>query len=278
MTTSSIFKFKKTQQSFLFFNSSHSGRNYSDFIKHFSSLSINDMRKSEDTYIDLLFDNELLNINFLTANFPRIFVDLNRSPLELDASMWRGKFNASIFNKSQKVNSGIGVIPKVCFSGKKIYNDLLLFKEARRRLLNYYFPYHRKIRMLIDYIKKKHNKVVILDCHSMSSEIVSERTDIVLSNNRNKSANPKITNTLQTIFESYGYKVSINDPFEGGFITKYYGRPVNHVNVIQIEINKKLYLVEENFYIDMKNFNKLKNCFSDIINYINLNATEFKIL
>ena len=187
MLTSSILNFKKTKQSFLFLNSSHSGRNYSDFTKYFSNLSINDMRKSEDTYIDLLFDNKKLNINFLTANFPRIFVDLNRSPLELDPSMWSGKFNASIFNKSQKVNSGIGVIPKVCFSGKKVYNNLLLFKEARRRLLNYYFPYHRKFRMLIDYIKKHHNKVIILDCHSMSSEIVSESTDIVLSNNRIKA-------------------------------------------------------------------------------------------
>ena len=247
MLTSSILNFKKTKQSFLFLNSSHSGRNYSDFTKYFSNLSINDMRKSEDTYIDLLFDNKKLNINLLTANFPRIFVDLNRSPLELDPSMWHGKFNASIFNKSQKVNSGIGVIPKVCFSGKKVYNNLLLFKEARRRLLNYYFPYHRKFRMLIDYIKKHHNKVIILDCHSMSSEIVSESTDIVLSNNSNKSANPIITNILQKLFESYGYKVSINNPFEGGFITKYYGRPVNHVNVIQIEVNKKLYLFEENF-------------------------------
>ena len=274
MITSSIFNFKKTKESFLFLNSSHSGRNYSDFIKYFSNLSINDIRKSEDSYVDLIFNNKMLNINFLTANFPRIFVDLNRSPLELDSSMWSGKFNASIFNKSQKVNSGIGVIPKVCFNGKKIYNDLLLFKEARRRLLNYYFPYHRKFRMLIDYIKKHHNKVLILDCHSMSSEIVSESTDIVLSNNMNKSANPIITNILQKIFESYGYNVSINNPFEGGFITKYYGRPVNRVNVLQIEVNKKLYLFEEKLKVDKKNFNKLKNCFFDIINYINLNATE----
>ena len=188
--------------------------------------------------------------------------------------MWSGKFNASIFNISQKVNSGIGVIPKVCFSGKKVYNNLLLFKEARRRLLNYYFPYHRKIKMLIDYIKKNHKKVIILDCHSMSSEIVSECTDIVISNNRNKSAKPIITNILKKLFESYGYRVKINNPFEGGFITKHYGRPVNHVNVVQIEINKKLYLYEANFNIDTKNFNKLKNCFSDIINYINLSKTK----
>ena len=68
--------------------------------------------------------------------------------------------------------------------------------------------------------------------------------------------------------------MSINDPFEGGFITKYYGRPANHVNVVQIEVNKKLYLFEEDSRIDKKNFNKLKNCFSDIINYINLSTIE----
>ena len=123
--------------------------------------------------------------------------------------------------------------------------------------------------MLIDYIKKNHKKVIILDCHSMSSEIVNDSTDIVISNNSNKSASPILTNILQKLFESYGYKVNINNPFEGGFITKFYGKPINCISVIQIEINKKLYLDEESFEINLKNFNKLKNCFSDIINYIN---------
>ena len=96
MLTSTLFNFRATKQSYLFLNSSHSGRNYSDFIKYFSNLPLNDLRKSEDTYIDLLFDNKLLKFNFLIANFPRIFLDLNRSPLELDSTMWSGKFNASI--------------------------------------------------------------------------------------------------------------------------------------------------------------------------------------
>ena len=78
----------------------------------------------------------------------------------------------------------------------------------------------------------------------------------------------------RVVFELYSYKVSINNPFEGGFITKYYGKPVNRVNVIQIEVNKKLYLIEENFKVNEKKFNKLKNCFSDIINYINLSTIE----
>ena len=93
MLNSTIFNLKKNQKSFLLLNSPHSGRNYSDFIQFYPRLSLNELRKSEDTYIDLLFESKLLNVNSLVATFPRIFVDLNRSPLELDTSMWIGKFN-----------------------------------------------------------------------------------------------------------------------------------------------------------------------------------------
>ena len=274
MNNSFIFNYKTNKKSFLLLNSPHSGRDYVDLFKFNTKLSLNDLRKSEDTYIDLLFDGRLIDVNFLFAKFPRTFVDLNRSPLELDETMWSGKFNKSIFMRTQKVIYGIGVIPKVCFSGKKIYNNFLLYEEARKRLLCYYFPYHRKIKKLINYIKKKHKKVIILDCHSMSSELVSDNIDIVLSNNKNQSAHPLLTKILKNLFSSHGYKVSINDPFEGGFITKYYGNPKNNVNVIQVEINKKLYLFEEDFSVNKKQFKKLKNCFSDIINYINLDILK----
>ena len=275
MANSCLFNYKITKKSFLFLNIPHSGRNYLNLFKNCSNLTMNELRKSEDAYIDLLLDNNFLRYNSLKANFPRIFVDLNRSPLELDASMWKGKFNKIFFTRTLKVESGIGVIPKVCFSGKNIYKDLFFFEEARIRLLNYYFPYHKRIKKIIAEIKHIHNKVLVLDCHSMSSEIVDRNTDIVLSNNFGKSADLIITDKLKSFFNSYGYKVKINTPFTGGFITKHYGKPMNNVHVIQIEINKKVYFSEKNFSLKNKNFNKLKNCFSDIINYINCNNKDF---
>ena len=275
MSNSCLFNYKITKKSFLFLNIPHSGRNYLNLFKNHSNLSMNELRKSEDAYIDLLLDNNFLKYNLLKANFPRIFLDLNRSPLELDFSMWKGKFNKKIFNRSLKVQSGIGVIPKVCFSGKNIYKNLFFFKEARKRLLNYYFPYHKKIKKIIEEIKLMHDKALVLDCHSMSSEIVDSNIDIVLSNNLGKSADSIITDKLKSFFNLYGYKVKINTPFTGGFITKYYGKPMNNIHVIQIEINKKVYFSEKNFTVKNRNFNKLKNCFSDIINYINLNSKEF---
>ena len=270
-----IFNYKKTKKSFLLLNIPHSGRNYLNLFKSHSSLSMNELRKSEDAYIDLLLEHNFLKYNLLKANFPRIFVDLNRSPLELDASMWKGKFNKTFFNRTLKVEAGIGVIPKVCFSGKNIYKDLFFFKEARKRLLNYYFPYHKKIKKIIQEIKLIHNKALVLDCHSMSSEIVDSNIDIVLSNNLGKSADTSIIDKLKSFFNLYGYEVKINTPFTGGFITKHYGKPMNNIHVIQIEINKKIYFSEKEFTVKNKNFNKLKNCFSDIINYINLNNKEF---
>jgi len=35
-----------------------------------------------------------------------------------------------------------------------------------------------------------------------------------------------------------------NDPYAGGFITRHYGRPREHVEAVQIEINRALYMDE----------------------------------
>ena len=93
---------------------------------------------------------------------------------------------------------------------------------------------------------------------------------INLSNNFGKTSSMPILNKLKQIFLSYGYKVKINQPFKGGFITRYYGKPQNNIHFIQIEINKNLYLFESHYKIKKKKFENLKNCFLEIINYINI--------
>ena len=248
----------------------HSGRNYeSSFLKQ-TKVCLTELRKSEDNYVDLMFNSSQLNFNFLKANFPRMFIDLNRSPLEIDSLMWDYSYKHKlIYDNSVKVLSGIGVFPKVSLDGINIYDKLLPFSEARSRLLNYYFPYHKRIRLFINEVKKKYEKVIALDCHSMASKIVDSDTDIVLSNNFGKTSDMPTLNRLKDNFLSYGYKVKVNKPFKGGFISRHYGNPQKNIHFIQIEIKKSLYLFEGNYKIKKKKFNNLKNCFLDIINYIN---------
>ena len=270
LCNSNKFNFIKSKNSSLIIMLPHSGRNYESCFLNQTKVCLKELRKSEDSYIDLIFKESHLDFNFIKANFPRMFVDVNRSPLEIDALMWDSAYQHKLlYNKSVKVLSGIGVFPKVSLDGINIYKEHLPFSEARNRLLKYYFPYHKKIKFLINEAKKIHKKVIALDCHSMASKIVDDETDIILSNNFGRTSNMPILNKLKQSFLSYGYKVKINKPFKGGFITKYYGNPKNNIHFIQIEVNKNLYLFESNYKIKKKKFENLKNCFLEIINYIN---------
>ena len=62
--------------------------------------------------------------------------------------------------------------------------------------------FEKKIRKIIEDIILIHDKALILDCHSMSSEIVDANTDIVLSNNLGKSADLIITDKLKSFFNN----------------------------------------------------------------------------
>ena len=92
----------------------------------------------------------------------------------------------------------------------------------------------------------------------MSSELVNSNTDIVISNVRNKSSSSEVLNLVKKSFENYSYNTNINDPFIGGFITSYYGKPKNNIHFLQIEVNKNIYMNEKNMTIKKKISQNLK--------------------
>ena len=67
--------------------------------------------------------------------------------------------------------------------------------------------------------------MLALDCHSMSSGLVKDNIDIVLSNNDNKSSSKEIMILVKKSFNKFRYNIQINHPFKGGFITTKYGNP-----------------------------------------------------
>ncbi|MBV68854.1 MAG: hypothetical protein CMJ08_03520 [Pelagibacterales bacterium] len=244
----------------------HSGRNYSNRFLKYIDLDLKDLRNTEDYFIDQLFFPHSNKYSYLNATFPRIFVDANRSPLEIDKTMWENNNLDKLFDtNSIKVLNGIGVFAKYNLFGKYIYSSKVPFSEAKWRLLNFYFPYHRKIKEIIKKTKEKHKKIIALDCHSMSSELVSSKTDIVISNVNNKSSSTNIINLVKKSFKNYSYNTNINDPFKGGFITSYYGKPKHNIHFLQIEVNKDLYMDEKNMLLKKNSFSKLKVCFDNLI-------------
>ena len=58
------------------------------------------------------------------------------------------------------------------------------------------------------------------------------------------SAAPVLTEWVIGLLTARGYCVVHNKPYAGGFITEHYGRPLSGVHVMQVEINRGLYLSE----------------------------------
>jgi N-formylglutamate amidohydrolase len=49
---------------------------------------------------------------------------------------------------------------------------------------------------------------------------------------------------IEQAFVSAGFKVARNAPFAGAYITQHYGRPSRRQHVVQVEIDRALYMDE----------------------------------
>ena len=244
----------------------HSGTLYSNIFLKNILLSKKELQFSEDNYVDKVLEKVLSqNVSYVKANFPRSFIDVNRSPLELDSLMVSSNIPIIDEFNLTKVKSGIGVIHRVSYYGNEIYDHLLTRREIVKRLLNNYFPYHNALKLLIKNAKKINNRVLVLDFHSMPSRFLDNSVDIVIGNNFNLSCNETISTKIINYFYDYNYSLSINDPYSGGFITKFYGKPMDRINILQIEINRSLYMNEDTLEIKSNKLNVLSKNLNSII-------------
>ena len=88
----------------LIFASPHSGRDYPPELLRNSRLDRHGLRQSEDSYVDLLFDDApSAGAPLLRALFPRAFVDVNRARNELDPRMFADALPKDADTRSSRV-------------------------------------------------------------------------------------------------------------------------------------------------------------------------------
>lgn len=230
------------------FNSPHSGRHYSAEFQELSRLDLHNLRRSEDCFVDELFEAaSALGAPLMKAHFPRAWLDLNREPFELDPTMFRDPLPSHVNAGSVRVAGGLGTIPRIVSEGENIYTGKLAWTDAEDRIANFYMPYHEALRTLMAGTYRKFQTAILVDCHSMPSVAGlsgSGRPDIVLGDRHGTSCAPWVTRQLEEQLRAHGLKVSRNRPYAGGFITQKFGRPREGVHAIQIEINRSLYMNE----------------------------------
>jgi N-formylglutamate amidohydrolase len=231
------------------FSSPHSGRSYSPAFLAQTLLDARTIRSSEDAYVDQLFSAApAYGSPLIHALLPRAYLDLNRAPDELDPALIDGIHRPA---HNPRVSSGLGVIPRVVANGRAIYRGKLTMIEAEHRIARVWHPYHNALRRLIDESQARFGQAVLIDCHSMPHEAIeahsrpnSPRPDVVLGDRFGAAAGRDVIERVEAAFASAGLRVARNSPFAGAYIAQAYGRPTRGNHVVQVEIDRALYLDE----------------------------------
>ena len=207
------------------FSSPHSGADYPPAFLMHSALDQRTIRSSEDAFVDRLFD---------------------MAP-EMGAPMLAARVPAH----NPRISSGLGVIPRVVAGGQAIYSGKLSLAEAEARIQKFWHPYHAALRGLIDSTHQRFGEALLIDCHSMPHEAIEAharpgqlRPEVVLGDRFGAAASREVVDRIEAAFAAAGLRVARNAPFAGAYIAQAYGRPSRRTHVIQVEIDRALYMDE----------------------------------
>lgn len=208
------------------------GELINDFVPQ--ALAVQDT----DWHLDKLYDFlSPLGASLIRPSVSRYVIDLNRPPD--DTPMYPGAANTEL-------------CPSKFFSGESLYRDgcapSAASIDARRH--QYWHPYHSALAQELARIKAIHGYALLWDAHSIRSQLPwlfeGKLPDLNIGTADGKSAHPSITRAIQSVCEAQNrFTHVVNGRFKGGYITRHYGNPKEHVHAIQLEKCWSVYMDEQ---------------------------------
>lgn len=240
-----VFRPKKWENGVIF-ASPHSGRSYPDWFLPMTRLNPLHLRSSEDAFVDQLIAPAVeYGAVVLNSRVPRSVVDLNRSPEDIDPLIVEG---AQPGRLNPRIMAGLGVIPRVVSQGRPIYERPISYAEAEARIEALWRPYHHALAGLIAEACAEFGGALLIDTHSMPRDALAHlpvpRPEIVLGDRNGASASARITRDATDAILAEGFRLRRNSPFSGAYIAAAYGRPERNVHVLQLEMDRSLYMDE----------------------------------
>ncbi len=248
----------------------HSGRSFPEDFLSKSNLSIEELRTSEDPYVDELVA-PLIEQGFcaLRLDVPRTYIDVNRDKIELDEQMFEDFPKDELAVNSKYMRFGFGVLHRVDSERRPIYKEKLTYKEAINRIETVYDAYHKKLSELIERTVAKFGKCLVLDMHSMPAKICNimideKAVDFCVSTLFEQSAPKEVYEKFGEQLGIFGHRVEYNRPYSGSYTTFHYCQPKKNIYTMQLEINRSIY-VDEKTYEKTPAFETLKNHLSQSV-------------
>ncbi|HRO68279.1 MAG TPA: N-formylglutamate amidohydrolase [Pseudobdellovibrionaceae bacterium] len=225
----------------------HSGEKVPDSAVWLKNLPEEVLMCDVDRYVDRLYEPALkdLEIPYIKTEWHRYAGDLNRLPEDIDASTVIGCEKPAGQN-SRGFLWGITTTEKVLMPAP-------VSADVHRSLVKLiYEPFHASIRDSYEILlKNSRGKLYHLDAHSMPSvgtrqhrDPGERRADIVVSDSHGKSCAKDYRDLVIAAYCAAGFKVGYNWPYFGGRLTEQYGNPSRGHHVLQVELNRDLYMDE----------------------------------
>ena len=183
-----------------------------------------------DLYTDELFEPLYERFGGVKNNYSRLFFDPER-------------FFDDEHEKMSKLGLG-------WFYEKAILENVPLRNTNNKsKIAQYYKDYHKELAEKVQDRIDRYGNCTIIDCHSFSNERYwfhdkdIELPDICIGYDETH-VDMEVVDLIKEMFE--GYDIKVNEPYSGSIVpTKYYNKSDN-VKSVMLEINKRLYLYDDN--------------------------------
>lgn len=232
------------------FDSPHSGAEYPADFGH--ALPLEHLRSAEDMYVDELFSGATAHgVHLLCALFPRSYIDTNRRTTDLDASLLAEPWPEPL-QPGSKSAKGKGLIRRQT-KGLPLYARKLTADEVRRRLENFYHPYHDVLAELLAERQAEFGSVWHLNCHSWTPPRLGRdgqpvgQVDMCIGDRDGTTCAPGFTALVAETLGSLGYVVRVNRPFKGMELIRRHGSPSQGRHSLQLEVNRNLYMHAQDY-------------------------------
>jgi N-formylglutamate amidohydrolase len=152
--------------------------------------------------------------------------------------------------------------------------------EQRENLINrFYIPYHKRLAEEVACLLETHNRCLIIDCHSFSSQPLpyepdkdAERPDICLGTD-DFHAPVELVEAAETLFSESGLITYLNKPYEGTYVPSMFLNKDSRVSSLMIEVNRKLFM-DETTGKKTGTFNKVKTILFKLVQQYTLKIKE----
>lgn len=200
-----------------------------------------------------------LNVSRISANYSRYVIDLNR-PYD-DKPLYQTKTT--------------GLFPDILFADEPLFLAGKTPSPEHRAWCKEHIwrPYHQTIEKELARLKAKFGYAILFDAHSIAAEVPmlfdGTLPDFNWGTNEGKACDERLSAAVSSVIDT-DYSQVTNGRFKGGYITRHFGQPADHIHAIQLELSQATYLDSEaakhhQYRLDGTKLPKIQQQLKDVI-------------